>query len=134
MMRSTAPAVNRHAKGEKEAGGWIPRMNRCWFAARVVEVKRKYGLTVDPREVYALERVLLECASTEMVVIEGQSPVAEPTPSAAGSADALRRWDTNGNGWITCREAREHGFAHVRREQPTYRFMRDGDRDGVVCE
>ena len=71
-----------------------------------------------------------------MVVAEGQSLVAEPTPSAAapGTGDALPRWDTNGNGRITCREARGHGIAPVRREHPAYRFMRDGDGDGVVCE
>lgn len=46
----------------------------------------------------------------------------------------LSRWDSNGNGRIMCREAREHGIAPVRREHPAYRFMRDGDGDGVVCE
>ena len=48
------------------------------------------------------------------------------------TGDALSRWDTNGNGWITCREAREHGIAPVEREHPAYQFMRDGD--GIVCE
>ena len=33
-------------------------MNRCWFAARVVDVKRAYGLTVDRRERDALARTL----------------------------------------------------------------------------
>ena len=61
---------------------------------------------------------------------------AEPTPGAAApsTGDALSRWDTNGNGRITCGEAREHGIAPVHREHPAYRFMRDGDGDGVVCE
>ena len=48
--------------------------------------------------------------------------------------DALSRWDTNGNGRITCEEARQHGIAPVGREHPAYQFMRDGDGDGVVCE
>ena len=52
------PAVNRHQKSGKDAGEWMPRMNRCWFAGRVVAVKRKYGLTVDAREARALEGVL----------------------------------------------------------------------------
>ena len=30
--------------------------------------------------------------------------------------------------------ARRHGLAHVYRSHPAYRHMRDGDRDGVVCE
>ena len=104
------------------------------FAARIVEVKRKYGLTVDAREAQALEEVLSGCASTEMVVVEGPSPAAEPTPGATapGRAEALSQWDTNGNGRITCKEARATGIAPVRRGHPAYRFMRDGD--GVVCE
>ena len=131
-----APAVNRHRKSGKDAGEWMPGMNRCWFAGRVVTVKRKYGLSVDGREARALEGVLSRCNSTEMVVAEGQAPVAEPTPSAAApsTGDALSRWDTNGNGRITCKEARQHGIAPVHREHPAYRFMRDGDGDGMVCE
>ena len=111
-------------------------MSRCWFAARVVAVKRKYGLSVDVREADALEGVLSGCVSTEMVVAGGQAQVAEPTPSAEApsTGDALSRWDMNGNGRITCREAREHGIAPVHREHPAYLFMRDGDGDGVVCE
>ena len=97
----------------------------------MVSVKRKYGLTVDVREVRALEGVLSGCVSTGMVMAGGQTQVAEPTPSAAApsTGDALRRWDTNGNGQITCREAREHDIAPVHREHPAYRFI----RDGVVC-
>ena len=38
------------------------------------------------------------------------------------------------NGRITCAEARHHGIAPVPRGHPTYPFMRDDDRDNVVCE
>ena len=102
------------------------------FAGRVVAVKRKYGLSVDAREVRALEGILTGCGSTEMAMAEGQAQVAEPTPSAAApsTGDALSRWDTNGNGRITCREACEHGISPVGREHPSYWLM----RDGVVCE
>ena len=125
--------VNRHVMSEKDVGEWMPRMNCCWFAGRVVAVKRKYRLSVDAREACALEGVLSGCASTEMVVAGGQAQVAEPTPSAAApsTGDALSRWDTNGNGRIMCK-ARQHGIVPVHREHPAYRFMQDGD--GVVCE
>ena len=75
------PSVNRHAKSGKDAGEWMPRMNRCWFAGRVLAVKRKYRLTVDAREARALEGVLSGCASTEMVMAEGQAHVAESAPN-----------------------------------------------------
>ena len=129
-------AANRHQKSGKDAGEWMLRMNRCWFAGRVVAVKRKYGLTVDAREARALEGVLSRCSSSEMIVVKGQAQVAEPTPSVAAPSigDALSRWDTKGNGRITCKEARQHGIAPVHREHPAYRYMRDRDGDGVVCE
>ena len=70
------PGVNQHEKRGKGAGEWLPQRNRCWFAARVVAVKRKYGLTVDRREARALEAVLAGCASIRMVMDGG--PGAAP--------------------------------------------------------
>ena len=35
-----SPRVNRHQKSGKDAAEWVSDRNRCWFAARVVEVKR----------------------------------------------------------------------------------------------
>ena len=132
----SAPEVNRHQKRAKDAGEWLPRMNRCWFAARVVAVKRKYRLSVDRREARALEGVLARCTSTEMVMAREAAPTAAPTmaPRGTGMNDALTRWDTNGNGRITCKEAREHGIAPVPRGHPAYQYMDDRDGDGVVCE
>ncbi len=137
-----APAVNRCGAAGKcgfDAGQWLPPMNRCWFAARVIAVKRKYRLTVDRREAAALERVLSGCSSTDMVFATGRAATAPAKPNsrrpAAGdTVDALRLFDDNRNGRITCAEARRHGIAPVPRGHPAYRFMRDADGDGVVCE
>ena len=41
-----APRVNRHEKRDKDAAEWMPDLNECWFADRIVEVRRKYGLTM----------------------------------------------------------------------------------------
>ena len=57
-----------------------------------------------------------------------------PDPGPAAGDDALARYDDNRNGRITCKEARRHGIAPVPRSHPAYRYMRDGDGDGVVCE
>lgn len=63
---------------------------------------------------------------------------ARPAPSSspAASAPSAERlpWDDNGNGRISCAEARAHGIAPVRRGHPAYSYMTDGDGDGVVCE
>ena len=132
-----SPRVNRHQKSGKDAGEWVPVRNRCWFVGRVLEVKRAYRLTVDPREAEALERVLRGCTSTAM-----EPKVCRAAPASAGAtgqatgggSHALARYDDNRNGKITCKEARRHGIAPVHRSHPAYRYMRDGDSDGVVCE
>ena len=62
-----SPEVNRHQKGAKDAAAWLPARNRCWFASRIVDVRRKYGLTIDQREVEALEPLLASCQSAELM-------------------------------------------------------------------
>ena len=132
-----APGVNRCGAGGKcghDAAEWQPPMNACWFAARVVAVKRKYALSVDRHEAAALERVLAGCASAAMVVTHAAGTTEAPRDTSTASSDALALYDDNGNGRITCKEARRHGIAPVPRSHPAYPFMRDGDGDGVVCE
>ena len=100
-------------------------------------MRQAYSLSIDRRERDVLEGILSGCASTEMVVREGRpAPTATPVPVTGGgqTGDALRQYDDNGNGRITCAEARAHGIAPVRRGHPAYPFMDDRDGDGVVCE
>ena len=40
----------------------------------------------------------------------------------------------NGNGRISCAEARNHSIAPVYSTHPAYPYMTDADGDGVVCE
>ena len=130
-----APNVNRHQKSGKDASEWIPVRNQCWFAGRVLEVKQAYRLTVDRREAAALERVLRGCETTAMEPkVCRAAPAKPPATTSQGGSDPLSRYDDNGNGRITCKEARRHGIAPVHRSHPAYRYMRDGDGDGVVCE
>ena len=127
------PTVNRHQKSGKDAAEWLPDMNKCWFADRSVQVRLKYELTVDQAEADALGLVLTGCSSVEMVVVSATELVT-PTPTPGADVDALALWDDNGNGRITCDEARDHGIAPVRRGHPAYQYMRDADDDGIVCE
>ena len=136
------PEVNRCGGAGKcahDAAGWLPAMNKCWFVSRVIAVKYKYSLTVDRDEAIAMQRVLSDCTSTDIVFADHKangstaSRATEPARSASAS-DVLALYDDNGNGRITCAEARRHGIAPVPRDHPAYPFMRDGDGDGVVCE
>ena len=132
-----SPRVNRHQKSGKDAGEWLPARNRCWFAGRVLDVKRAYGLTVDRREAAALEQVLSRCENTAMEPLVCRTAPASTggaTRAQNGGDDPLARYDDNRNGRITCKEARRHGIAPVPRSHPAYQYMRDGDGDGVVCE
>ena len=130
------PAVNRHQKSDHDAAEWLPDQNRCWFANRVVEVRQRYGLTVDQHERDVLESVLSGCASTELVVQSSPTQTAPPaaTPGGGPAVDALELYDDDGNGRITCAEARRHGIAPVHSDHPAYPYMNDRDNDGIVCE
>ena len=52
------PAVNRSQKSDRDAGEWEPPQNSGWFANRVVSVKQKYDLSVNPAERDALQSML----------------------------------------------------------------------------
>ena len=58
-----SPTVNRDVKKHFDAAEWLPPRNQCWFAGRVVAVRKRYGLTVDQAERNALEAVLSRCTS-----------------------------------------------------------------------
>ena len=140
-----SPYVNRYAKSGKDAGEWMPDENRCFFARRTLRVKRKYGLTMDEREYRAIKAVIQQCRTLvgngvglppnpcpdvePKKVVTTPPSIPQPTPSAS----ALDLYDDNGNGRITCSEARAHNIAPVKRGHPAYPYMRDGDGDGTVC-
>ena len=63
-----SPEVNRQQKSAKDAAEWLPDLNQCWFADRVVQVHQEYQLTIDETESDALETVLSGCSSVDMVI------------------------------------------------------------------
>lgn len=64
----------------------------------------------------------------------GNRRMSSASEAGAALPAEVARWDVNGNGRISCAEARQHGIAPVRRGHPAYRYMNDPNRDGVVCE
>ena len=96
------PRLNRYQKSGKDVAEWTPTVNACWFAARTLEVRRKYGLTIDRAEAAAVERILTACPSTDLVRHSPHTrsvPAVSPSPPPAG-VDALAQWDDNRNGRI----------------------------------
>ena len=126
--------VNRYQKSGKDVAEWRPDKNACWFVARTLEVRRKYNLTIDRREVNAVEAILSQCADTDMNVVQCSTLVSTQSASAPSDDPVLEQFDDNRNGRITCAEARKHGITPVKRDHPAYKYMSDGDGDGVVCE
>ena len=129
-----APEINRCSSTGKcglDPAEWMPEKNKCWFASRVVAVKKKYDLTVDEAEAKALETVLSSCSSNDMIFYPADNSDGGESPE---SMDALSKYDINKNGRITCSEARAHGIAPVSSNHPAYEHMNDRDGDGIVCE
>ena len=132
-----SPSVKRHQEIAKDVAEWLPAVNQCWYVNQVVLVKRKYNLSMDQAEATKAQQVLATCGSTEMQFTDLEAGSAAPPPAASEgncSNDPLGCYDDNGNGRITCAEARRHGIAPVPRGHPAHQYMRDGDSDGVVCE
>ncbi len=136
-----SPELNRHQKSDKDATQWRPKENKCWFASRVLAVRLKYRLTIDTGETAALDAMLSICKSTELEIGScewsggSERKTVRPAATNANSDDPLELYDDNRNGQITCAEARSGGIElPVKRGHPVYPYMRDGDRDGQVCE
>ena len=60
----SAPHLNRDVKVAKDAADWTPDENRCWFAWRVIDIRRAYDLTIDRREAAALDAILAACSES----------------------------------------------------------------------
>ncbi|TMO88105.1 excalibur calcium-binding domain-containing protein [Pseudoalteromonas ruthenica] len=129
-----APEINRCSSTGKcglDPAEWMPEKNKCWFASRVIAVKKKYDLSVDEAEAKALETVLSSCNSNDMIFYPADN---SDGGESSESMDALSKYDINKNGRITCSETRAHGIAPVYSNHPAYEHMNDRDGDGVVCE
>ena len=92
-----SPSVNRSQKRDKDAAEWLPDINKCLFADRVVKVRQEYGLTIDRTEANALDDVFSNCTSFEMVV----------TPDPNQTEPAFHPCDKNRNGKIDVPEVLE---------------------------
>ena len=101
-----SPSVNRHQKVDKDLAEWLPALNECWYVNRIVQVKRKYNLSMDRAEAAVAQRMLDSCPSTQMIFTDrGAAPPPVPTatsPQFAQGMNALRfkekRKDSKRNG------------------------------------
>ena len=90
------PAVNQTQKSDRDAGEWGPPQNSGWFAARIVAVKQKYGLSVNPAERDALQAMLNSDPSRTVTCGGG---VMETTPEVIPRTVLLANF-ANGNNTV----------------------------------
>ena len=132
------PTTNRHVKSNKDLAEWVPIMNVCWFTERVRVVKKKYNLTWDIEEAERARGILEACPDTKLQIRLADGEFSGPEDggesNGEGQSDPLSIYDVNGDGRITCAEARAAGIAPVPTVHPAYEYMDDRDKDGVVCE
>ena len=118
-----SPSVNRHEKGAKDVAEWLPAMNVCWYVNRVVEVKRKYDLTMDENEAQAAMRILSGCPST--VIIFAATPTSPSPVTVTPTPPQCPR---------NCSEAHQMGLSNMGTDHLCYRRSLDRDGDGIACE
>ena len=82
-----SPSVNRHQKSARDAAEWLPDLNRCWFADRVIRVRQEYRLTIDRAEADALDTVLSGCSSVGIVIVS----VSRAGPAHTHARFGIRR-------------------------------------------
>lgn len=147
-------SVNR-GKSDKDAAEWLPEHGVCEYVKSVVFVKRAYNLTVDKAEGERLDAVIASCMAGEVFSPEEEDTkptsstpepeeegASKPTPGqtveeSGSREEVLRKYDSNGNGRVTCAEVRAKGgpIPVLRSKHPAlYALMTDRDRDGQVCE
>ncbi|MCY3883635.1 MAG: HNH endonuclease family protein [Gammaproteobacteria bacterium] len=69
----STPSLNRNEKSDKDAGEWLPQYNKCWYVFTVIQVKKKYGMSVDSTERDAMQEVLESCTGDE-IFLEPEKP------------------------------------------------------------
>lgn len=135
-------AVNQ-GKSAYDAASWRPKgPYQCAYAARVVTVKKKWALAVDPAEKASLTQMLATCATNSVRLgppvpaakapSGSKAPTKKPTPKAPSKKPArpTRDYDcTDFSRWADANRVYRAYF-------PYYGdvFRLDSDRDGVVCE
>ena len=129
--------INRD-KSNLDITEWRPVYNTCWYVNKVVQVKRKYGLTMDQDEANEARRWGKGCDSFDMhmpfsLILPTNTPVATDTE------DALFYKNKCGTsrGYVTIELAKKCGYTMpvCKKDNPgLYTAMYDKNNDGCVGE
>ena len=133
-------------KGDKGPAGYLPALDRCWYAARWEALAERYDLDLPARDQAVLDATLAEpacetssdaTATPEAIATptptptptRTPTPTPTPTPAAATTHASCDAAEAAGEERVRGSNGPGRGFlAHL---VPS---ARDGDSDGVVCE
>ena len=133
-----ADAGANRSKSAHDAAQWRPPHNGAWMAHRVVEVKLRYDLSVDPAERDALETLL--ASGPDRITCEGATTTTataaaatHPPVNTYRNCAMLRRARWNRG---VRRNGGSYRSAWNAAERQTYALNtgRDRDGDGHACE
>lgn len=108
----------------------------------VLLVLRQYDRGRIERVIAAVQTQAVQTERARPTVTPLPSPTSQPTSTSMPTSIALpslqdtpwSHYDLDGDGRVSCDEAREFNIAPVCRGHPVYPYMRDADDDGIVCE
>lgn len=146
-LRAVTAQSNR-SKSDNDPAEWLPprQADVCSYIGGWIAVKYRWRLDTDGAERGVLRRYLTRCGRKADVAIPRRARVgiakgrsglrAAPGSSGAGYRSRPRRGGGgDGRRYQTCAQAKANGYGPYRRGvDREYRWYRDADRDGVVCE
>jgi hypothetical protein len=128
-------AGSNRSKSDQDPSQWLPPRQsfRCQYLARWVAVKYRWRLSVDRREVRALKGSMRSCSKAALRVNKLKRAKISTRPSSGGgSGGSGGKLDPR---FPTCTAAKAAGYGpYYRGRDPEYKWYRDADGDGVVCE
>ncbi len=81
---------------------------------------------------YVIRWIAIAVLGCLLLLVVSEPGLTDETGKCGGY---LEKCDTNGNGKITCAEARKCGLkTPITKDHPAYKCMTDRDKDGMVCE
>jgi|TARA_B100001094_G_scaffold332746_1_gene406197 hypothetical protein len=148
-------ASSNRSKGARDAAEWLPPepSGQCYLLIRVIQVKRKWNLSINQAEYETLKELTESCAPEIPAIpssppeLSTSVPIATPTALPAQSSSGygsqfyqtadgsdIDMYDANDNGDINCGELPSVAKPVLVRSPGTDPYRLDGDNDGIGCE
>lgn len=127
-------ASSNRSKGDRDPQNWMPNEKKfyCTYVANWIAVKYRWSLAVDSSEKTFLSGQVNKCGKA------AKSPIPSKVKIALGS-NPNPVVTTNHSGldpiFGSCKAAKSAGYGpYLSGVDEEYKYYRDGDKDGKVCE